>query len=988
MSLPPPGTKLSGFEILTVSDLSEFQAKGVLARHLKTGCRVFHVANDEEDNLFAIAFKTPPRDDTGVAHILEHSVLCGSRHFPVKDPFLLLLKGSMNTYMNAYTFPDKTVYPASSQVEQDFYNLFKVYGDAVFFPLLRKEAFLQEGHRREISDDGDLSAVGIVYNEMKGNYSSHESIASEWAYRSLFTDSPYVHDSGGEPAAILDLSYENFKAFHAEFYHPSNAAVFLYGNLPTETHLKFLDENFLKHFEARRPVPDVSPAPRRKEPLLVEKAYPAGADEKIGKNSSVTLNWLLYPVTDPLKVLSFEILAEILLGHAGAPLQKALVESGLGEDLSPATGVETETLELAFSVGLRGTSPKNRKKIEELVFSVLRELRDKGIDKEHIEGALLRVEFRSREIKAGAAFGMRLMRRALRGWLHGEPPELTMEFRRYMDELKILTAADRRYFEKTIDSELLNNPHRTTLIVRPDPELGKKFDDGIREKLADEAAALSAEDRGRLVRELAAFKTFQESADPPEARATIPSLELRDIPRRMEKIPTRRLDLPGLPEIYGHDLYTNGIVYADIAFDLEEEDDAFMYLPLYSAALTGIGAGGKSYDRMALDLSLKTGGFSTQVEAGTLAGGGKKVRKFFFARLKCLEETLPEALDLVRMIFLEPDFTDAARLRDIFLEYRNDLKSAIIPGGHSFAASRAERGLSAAEALEEKWKGLSQYLFAAKLREKSAPGLLADHFDRIRKTYIVRDRMLLNITCPEASWPRVTRELGTFVSAFPGRSETGAGRPLSVPVSGSPPDTIPPLEGIAVSSAVGFVATAVPGSRYGTREHAHEAVLAHLLNTGYLWEKIRMKGGAYGAFCSALGREEIISFASYRDPNIVSTLAAFRGALEDLAAGGIDPLSCKDAVIGTAAKDMKPLSPGSKSIIGFKRVLYTLSDELRKEHQDRVLETEPRDLVRAAERILCGFDRGFSAVIAGKKAILEATDVHPELGKNIIEVSL
>ncbi|MCL1818869.1 MAG: insulinase family protein, partial [Spirochaetaceae bacterium] len=294
------------FELISRTSLDEFRAEGVFLRHKKTGCEVYHVFNQDADNLFSFTFKTLPRNDTGVAHILEHSVLCGSRRFPVKDPFLLLLKGSMNTYMNAFTFPDKTVYPASSQVEEDFYNLFKVYGDAVFFPLLRREAFMQEGQRREI-EEGGLRAVGIVYNEMKGNYSNHDSIAGEWASRSLFPDTPYAFDSGGEPSAILDLSYEEFLAFHAAYYHPSNCRVFLYGNIPTEKHLVFLEENFLARCE-RRDVAAEFPAQKRwNAPRFLERSYPAGEGEDADGSSSVTVNWLLPPVNDPLKVLSLEI---------------------------------------------------------------------------------------------------------------------------------------------------------------------------------------------------------------------------------------------------------------------------------------------------------------------------------------------------------------------------------------------------------------------------------------------------------------------------------------------------------------------------------------------------------------------------------------------------------------------------------------------------------------------------------------------------------
>jgi len=981
---PPPADRPEGippgFELLSRRELTEFRAVGLHVRHRKTGCEIFHLHRDDRDNLFAFAFKTPPADNTGVAHILEHSVLCGSRRFPARDPFLQLLKGSMNTFMNAFTFPDKTVYPASSQVEQDFYNLFRVYGDAVFFPLLRREAFMQEGQRREFGEDGRLRAVGIVYNEMKGNYSSHESIASEWAIRSLFSDSPYGFDSGGEPEAILNLRYEDFTAFHAAFYHPSNCRVFLYGDIPTEKHLRFLEENVLSFFDSRPRTPEIPPAARWDRPRRLEKTYPAQEGESAATGSSITLNWLLPPVTDPMAALSFEILAEILLGNAGSPLRKALVESGLGEDLSAPTGLETETLEMVFSVGLRGIPPRKRKALEDLVEKTLEDLRDGGLDRERVEGAVRRVEFRNREVRAGSAFGLRLMRRSLRGWLHGQGPERTLEFAPVMAGLREEIARDPRRFENLIRRQLLENPHRSTLVVKPDPALAAREEARTRERLDREEARLSERDREELRRDLDAFRAFQDSPDSPEALASIPALALADIPRELETIPVEILPPGGAAGLYAHDLYTNGIVYADFAFELEGGGPPDLFLPLFTAALTGIGAGGRPYDRIALELALKTGGLGTELEAGTVVGGG--VRRFLFLRLKSLEDNFPEALDLLRDILLRPDLEDERRLRDIFLEFRNDLKGSIIPGGHAFASSRAERGLSPAEAVEEKWKGISQYRFVAGLPEGRAGRLVAENCRRIRGSALTRRGLTANFSAPAASWPRILRDIQAFAEAFPQDPAPG----FSAGTAPEAAETIPPLEGLAVPSAVAFVATAVPAAVLGGKEHAHEAVLAHLLGTGYLWEKIRMKGGAYGAFCSAHGRDGVLTFASYRDPNIASTLAAFRDALEGIARDGVDPESAKNAVIGAVARDMKPLSPGGKSIVAFRRALYGLTDELRARHRLYALETGVEDLRAAAGRLLSGFGSGFSAVIAGRPALEDAASALPGLAGATTEV--
>lgn len=987
-----PGTQLYGFEILSVRSLEEFQAKGIWARHLGTGCQVYHVQTEEPDNLFAFAFKTPPKDSTGVAHIMEHTVLCGSERFPVKDPFLLLLKGSMHTYMNALTFPDKTVYPASSQVEQDFYNLLLVYGDAVFFPLLRKETFLQEGHRRELTPEGKWEPTGIVFNEMKGNYSSHDSIAAEWAYRSLFKNSPYAFDSGGEPEEILDLSYEDFVAFHRTYYHPSNCHIFFFGNLHTERHLEFLQIHLFSRFReapvaGEKGFSSISPTERWDAPRRLLKSYPSGEAESVDRGSSVTVNWLLGQATDPFHVISFEVLTEALLGHAGAPLEKALIESGLGEDLSPATGLETETLELAFSVGLRGTSPKKEKQIEELIFSVLRELSEKGIPDDILEGAIRRVEFRNREVKAGASFGMRLMRRALRGWIHGQSPERTLEFRPWMEGLKEEYRRNPRFFEGLIAKYLLQNPHRTTLLVVPEKGLDRKMEEALRSKLEREASAFSPKERETFREELEKFRRFQSLPDPEDALQRIPSLQLADIPKEVDTIPTVSLELKGVKGAWTHDLYTNGIVYLDLSIDLEgAEQGPFLLLPLFAASLSEIGVFGKSYDQVALELQLKTGGFGASLEAGTLVGGGQRIRQFLFLRLKTLRSFFSEGLELVKTILQEPDFQDIRRLTDVFLEYRNDLKSSIVPSGSSYASSRAERGISEAEAREELWKGVSQYLFVHTLRGTRGIERMAERLQNIKESLLCRDRMYVNLTCPEGDWKEILPVLEQFLDTFPAESSHSFFTPLRKEQYRQ--ERVPKIEGLGVPSRVGFVAKALPGSLLGTREYAQEAVLAHFLSTTFLWEKIRMEGGAYGAHCSSHGREEVFSFSSYRDPHILSTLKAFRESLEWVASRKPSERATQDAIIGTVSKDTRPLSPSGKSIVALKRSLYGIEDSLRARHRALLLETRPDSLQDAAERLLSRFDTGYASILAGKEALQEAAKAIPELGDHVQDLPI
>jgi Zn-dependent M16 (insulinase) family peptidase len=502
--------RLSGFEITPVRDIQEYRSVGIRARHVATGLDLYHLFSDDEENLFSFIFKTPSKDNSGVAHILEHSVLSGSRSYPIKDPFLALMKGSMNTFLNAMTYPDKTVYPASSILEQDYFNLMSVYGDSVFFPLLRREIFMQEGIRFEKGEDGLPVPQGVVFNEMQGAYSNHDSIVAEWSYRTLFPDTPYRFDSGGEPESILGLSYEDFLAYHATYYHPSNCRIFLYGNIPTEKQLSFIEEKFLSSFSKLSIDSEIPVQPRWTSPRFSEFTAPLGGDED-DDTTTITLNWLTRSLDDPVGVLSMEVLSEILLGNSGSPLEKAIVDSGLGDDVSPVSGLESEVREMVFSVGLRGTDPSQREKFEKLVFSTLSGLASKGIPREIIEGAVRRVEFRNREIRGGYPFGLRLMGKALRGWLHGNDPENTLEFSKHMHTLKETLRERPRYFEELIKTVFIENNHRVSVVVRPDAGHENRQNELLREKLGGRENALSKDGLRAYREQLSSYRLFQET---------------------------------------------------------------------------------------------------------------------------------------------------------------------------------------------------------------------------------------------------------------------------------------------------------------------------------------------------------------------------------------------------------------------------------------------------------------------------------------------
>jgi hypothetical protein len=429
-----PGDSYAGFHVLSVKEVPEYRSAGIHLKHTATGCRVYHLVNDDEENLFSFGFKTPPPNNTGVSHIIEHSVLSGSERFPVKDPFIELIKGSMKTFLNAMTYPDKTIYPASSINEKDLFNLMLVDGDAVFFPLLRKEIFLQEGYRLELGESTNPFITGVVYNEMQGNYSSHESIVGEWSYRSLFTNSPYRFDSGGDPENIPELTYEQFLDYHRTYYHPSNCYLFLYGNIATERYLEFLDHHFLSSFTAREVDTVIPPQRRWTGPIELVKGCPIAEDESPENKTTISINWLCNDITDTVTTLGLEILSEALLGNPGSPLHKKIIDSGIGEDLSPVSGYYENIKESVFSVGVRGSNPDRSEEFTDLVLEELQDLVSRGIPEDALEGAVYRTEFRNREIPAGIPLGLRLMSRAYRGWIHTGDPESTLLFDESMND--------------------------------------------------------------------------------------------------------------------------------------------------------------------------------------------------------------------------------------------------------------------------------------------------------------------------------------------------------------------------------------------------------------------------------------------------------------------------------------------------------------------------------------------------------------------------
>jgi hypothetical protein len=794
----------------------------------------------------------------------------------------------------------------------------------------------------------------------------------------LLPDTVYGHDAGGDPAAIPDLTYEDFLGFHRTYYHPSNARIFLYGDIPSDRYLDFLNREFLSHFERLAAGVEIERQPRWGEPR--EQVITCPSDGESG-TTTITMSWLLDAEPDERSMLECELLSYILLGSSAGPLRKRLIESGLGDDLSAASGTETGLREMIFSAGLRGTSPDKKEEVESLILDSLRAIADEGISSDLVEASLRKVEFRHREIKGGIPNGLRFMDRSLRGWLHGRTPYETLHFEHPFEAIRSEVKPGARFFEKLIEHHLLKNQHRLLTVVRPDPEHREREHAQVAARLADIESGLSEDDQARLHAEQRELEELQSAPDSPEAIASLPFLKTSDLPRELANIPTEENTVLEEVSLYSHDVFTNGIVYLDLSFDITGLDSEFLrYVPLYVDAIGELGLPGKSYDEVVTEIAMKTGGFSSTTEVGVPLHEVRFADRRVVFRVKLLEKTVADAVDLVRDLLLETSFDNHERLAEIVKEARSNASGSVIPGGHHFAAVRSSRGLSDADRYEEIWQGATQLLFLHELKEMSVEQISAK-LARINEQVVRRGNMTVNLTAPSEMGTRSMTHIERLVGAIP---EGGWGS--RVDEDGA--IEVPPFEALVVPADVNYVAQSFRGSRIGEPEYLHEQVLSHIMRTGPLWEAIRMKGGAYGAGASARGMDAVFGFWSYRDPQIVETLSAYRAALEELASEPVPSEALDLAIIGVTGRYIKPLSPSEKSMVALRRTLYGISDELRLENYHTLLKTTPKQLQAAAERLLESIEHATVTVVGGKEAISRASEAYPGLSEHQLDLPI
>lgn len=953
------------FELVFERNVAELRTVARFYSHRKTGAEVLSLINDDENKVFGIAFRTPPEDSTGVAHILEHSVLCGSRKYPVKEPFVELLKGSLKTFLNAFTYPDKTCYPVASQNTRDFYNLVDVYLDAVFHPRISPPIFQQEGWHYEMdSPDAPLSIKGVVYNEMKGVYSSPDSLIAELSQQSLFPDNPYGLDSGGNPSIIPSLTYDYFKGFHERFYHPSNARIFFYGNDDPDARLDILEE-YLKEFEQADPRSQIALQAAKKEPVRVVRAFAAGGGGDAtpeGLKGMVTVNWLLPENSDPVENLGLQVLEYILLGMPGSPLRKALIESGLGEDLTGG-GLEVELRQAFMSTGLKGIKTEDAEKVEALIFETLTRIVRDGIDPETVEAGINTLEFRYRENNAGNyPQGLVLMLHSLSTWLYGADPLALLAFEKPLEAVKAKAAAV-DYFEDLIRRYLLENCHRSIVLLKPDPDFAEKEMEQEGRSFAETKEKFSDERIAQIISNAEELRRLQSTPDAAEDMAKIPVLEISDLDRQNKVIPVESAPVDGVKGFY-HDIFTNGVAYLDLGFNLRSlAGEDLSYVPLFGRALLEMGTHARDFVAFSQWISRKTGGIRPEIFTSA-AKGASEPAAWLFLRAKSMAPLAAELCDILGEALSSARFNDRERFRQIVLEEKGRQERKMVPSGHLVINTRIRAHLNKADWVREQTSGISYYLFLSKLAaqiDRDWDCVLSD-LERVRRALVNSGGMVLNLTVDEKNRMPVQKCLKDLRARIPDGP---------IDFKSWTPRLYPQFEGIAIPALVNYVGKGANLYNKGYEFKGSYRVIANYVRTTWLWEKIRVQGGAYGGFCLLDRLSGIFTYVSYRDPNLLKTVENFDASAQFLRTAALSGDEIRKAIIGVIGDIDTYMLPDTRGFVSMIRHLTNDDEQTRQKMRDEVLATTEKDFRQFAE-ILDHVARDGIVKVLGSQASIDS----------------
>ena len=953
--------KLDAYRVVEHKMIEEMQSEGIVLEHKKTKARLFLVSNDDENKVFCIGFRTPPDNDCGLPHILEHSVLCGSDKFPLKDPFVELVKGSLNTFLNAMTYPDKTVYPVASCNDKDFHNLMDVYMDAVLHPNIYKEEkiFRQEGWHYELeSKDAPLIYNGVVYNEMKGAYSSPESILDSVTQKTLFPDTCYGKDSGGDPVHIPELSYEKFLDFHRTYYHPSNSYIYLYGDMDMAEKLTCLDEEYLSHYEERPVDSRIREQKAFAEPVEREFSYSITEGESEEDATYLSVNTVVGDDLDPKLYVAFQILEYTLLDAPGAPLKQALIDAGIGKDVMG--GYESGILQPYFSVIAKDANKEQKGEFLAIVKGTLRKLADQGINRKSLLAGMNYFEFKYREADYGSApKGLMYGLQCLDSWLYDGDPMTHLCYQETFDFLK--KEVENGYFEQLIRDYLLDNPFEAVIVVAPEKNLTAKEDEKLAKKLAAYKASLSEEELEKLVTATRELKEYQDTPSTPEILAKIPLLKREDIEKKAETFFWKEKEEGGIKVLH-HNFFTSGIGYLKVLFNTEvlpQED--LPYAGMLKSILGSISTEHYSYSDLTSEIHLNSGGVDFSVTSYPDLADPERFTGAFVASIRVLYDKLDFGFTILEEILNHSVFTDEKRLGEVIQETRSRAKMKLENAGHSTAVSRATSYFSATAYYNELTGGTAYYHFLEQLEKDYAnkKGEIMARLQEVSRKLFTRANMLVNYTADDKGYEQLPQNLKLLADKLPQGS--GEKHAFTHPVKNV-------NEGLKTSAQVDYVARCGNFRDAGLEYTGALKILQVILSYDYLWLNIRVKGGAYGCM-SGFGRSGEGYLVSYRDPNLKETNDIYEGIPAYLEAFDPDERDMTKYVIGTISNLDAPLTPSVKGSRGLSAYLSGVTEEMMQTERDQILGAAKEDIRALAAQVRAVLATGSFCVVGNEEKI-------------------
>lgn len=967
---------LAEYEILDEHRVEDVQSDGFILRHKKSGARIAILSNNDDNKVFYIGFRTPPEDETGVPHIIEHTTLCGSKKFPVKDPFIELAKGSLNTFLNAMTYPDKTVYPVASCNDQDFKNLMDVYLDAVFNPNITKyeEIFKQEGWHYELTGkDDELKINGVVYNEMKGAYSSPDEVLSSQIYRSLFPDNTYSKDSGGNPEYIPKLTYEAYLDFYHKYYHPSNSYIYLYGDMDVVERLEWLDKEYLSLYDYKKVISEINKQPAFDEIKNVEAEYSITMDDSQENKTYLSYNRVVGDSHDEMLYQAFDVLDYALVSSPGAPVKQALIDAGIGDDVYGS--YDAGILQPVFSFVAKNANASQADEFESIIENTLKEVVKTGINKEALLAGINSSEFKFREadfgqFPKGLLFGLN----CLDSWLFDDmKPFIHLECLGTFAKLR--KAVDTDYFEKLIQEYLLDNTHGSSVTVKPKRGLGNEREEALAKELSDYKASLSDEEIDKLIEETEHLKKYQEEPSSDEDLRKLPMLTRADM--KKEAMPFSNIeDTLSDVKVVRHDIESNGIDYISFLFDAGDFAQSELgYLGFFTNALGLVSTENYSYTDLANATNIYTGGIST----GTASHPDIKDRNNFVfkfeVKLKVLEKNLDKALELMEQMLLASDFTDTKRLGEIVAQIKARLQANLSSSGHLVAAMRSMSSFSRYALYQDELKGIAFYRSICRIEKElsESPESVSDKLAAIAKKLFARNRMLISFTGNSEAYGNAKLSLEKVIAGFNKMSVIGDQAEVHFNTA---------KEAFIDASQIQYVAKTGDFICEGYEYTGALRLLRIILSYDYLWINVRVKGGAYGCMNTFLRSGESY-FVSYRDPNLSDTLDVYDRIPEYIKSFSPDERDMTKYIIGTFSALDTPMNPEAKGSRSMSAYLEGITYEQIQKERNEILNAQPEDIRRLADLVEAVLKKDSICVIGNENMIKESAGLFENVEKLI-----